>query len=180
MDFEDIVDMDWLNSHTVDTSLPSPPTIKEEPMDMQLFPNANMDITLDYPKLLDYPKDMLVMPSTEQIKQLIDLAKKQLVLREQLASCQLMPEPTPEPESPISINPNTITTDIKIEENDKITSEKSQSKKRGSIPPEMEGPISLEAYAASDGIDIKSLTSKERRQLRNKISARNFRVRRKG
>ncbi|KAJ1919609.1 hypothetical protein H4219_001857 [Mycoemilia scoparia] len=30
-----------------------------------------------------------------------------------------------------------------------------------------------------DGIDIKSLSSKERRQLRNKISARNFRVRRK-
>ncbi|KAJ2076603.1 hypothetical protein H4R24_005607 [Coemansia sp. RSA 988] len=30
-----------------------------------------------------------------------------------------------------------------------------------------------------DGIDLKSLTSKERRQLRNKISARNFRVRRK-
>ncbi|KAJ2831260.1 hypothetical protein GGI24_001634 [Coemansia furcata] len=30
-----------------------------------------------------------------------------------------------------------------------------------------------------EGIDLKSLTSKERRQLRNKISARNFRVRRK-
>lgn len=38
---------------------------------------------------------------------------------------------------------------------------------------------SLEAYAESDGIDIKKLTPKERRQLRNKISARNFRVRRK-
>ncbi|KAJ2435684.1 hypothetical protein GGF42_009014, partial [Coemansia sp. RSA 2424] len=30
-----------------------------------------------------------------------------------------------------------------------------------------------------EGIDVKSLSSKERRQLRNKISARNFRVRRK-
>ncbi|KAJ1800164.1 hypothetical protein LPJ59_001293 [Coemansia sp. RSA 2399] len=30
-----------------------------------------------------------------------------------------------------------------------------------------------------DGIDLKSMSSKERRQLRNKISARNFRVRRK-
>ncbi|KAJ2840963.1 hypothetical protein J3B02_006120, partial [Coemansia erecta] len=30
-----------------------------------------------------------------------------------------------------------------------------------------------------EGIDLKSLSSKERRQLRNKISARNFRVRRK-
>ncbi|ORX61296.1 hypothetical protein DM01DRAFT_1331908 [Hesseltinella vesiculosa] len=38
---------------------------------------------------------------------------------------------------------------------------------------------SLEAYAETDGIDIKKLTPKERRQLRNKISARNFRVRRK-
>lgn len=40
--------------------------------------------------------------------------------------------------------------------------------------------MTLEEYAKSDGIDIKSLTPKERRQLRNKISARNFRVRRKG
>ncbi|KAG2227895.1 hypothetical protein INT45_002133 [Circinella minor] len=39
--------------------------------------------------------------------------------------------------------------------------------------------MTLEAYAVSDGIDIKKLTPKERRQLRNKISARNFRVRRK-
>ncbi|KAJ2556353.1 hypothetical protein EV175_002067 [Coemansia sp. RSA 1933] len=30
-----------------------------------------------------------------------------------------------------------------------------------------------------DGVDLKSMSSKERRQLRNKISARNFRVRRK-
>ncbi|KAJ2847686.1 hypothetical protein IWW36_003727 [Coemansia brasiliensis] len=33
--------------------------------------------------------------------------------------------------------------------------------------------------AEMEGIDMKNLTSKERRQLRNKISARNFRVRRK-
>jgi hypothetical protein len=173
MDFEDIVDMDWLDSHTCEsTSLPSPPTIKQEPMDMQLFPDTNMEMALDN-AAFNYNKDMLVMPSTEQIKQLIELAKKQLVLREQLASCQLIPEPTPEPESPVSINP----VDIKLEENDKTSN---KSKKRGFIPPEIEGPISLEAYAANDGIDIKSLTSKERRQLRNKISARNFRVRRKG
>ncbi|KAJ2660870.1 hypothetical protein IWW48_002725 [Coemansia sp. RSA 1200] len=41
---------------------------------------------------------------------------------------------------------------------------------------------SLMAEAASDelvGVDLKSMSSKERRQLRNKISARNFRVRRK-
>ncbi|KAJ1732569.1 hypothetical protein LPJ72_003346 [Coemansia sp. Benny D160-2] len=41
---------------------------------------------------------------------------------------------------------------------------------------------SLMEEAASDelvGVDLKSMSSKERRQLRNKISARNFRVRRK-
>lgn len=164
MDFEDIVDMDWLNSHTVEssTSLPSPPIIKEEPMDMHIFPHTTTNI------------DMLVMPSTEQIKQLIELAKKQLALREQMVSS--IPEPTPEPESPISINPSTITTS----DTTPATTENNQSKKRGSIPSEIEGAISLEAYAANDGIDIKSLNSKERRQLRNKISARNFRVRRKG
>jgi hypothetical protein len=49
--------------------------------------------------------------------------------------------------------------------------------RRGSLGEEVG---SLEAYAASGGIDIKKLTPRERRQLRNKISARNFRVRRKG
>jgi hypothetical protein len=136
MNFEDIVDMDWLDSHTIEVV---DPIIKEEIMDIH---SLEEKIPLDY------------MPSTEQIKQLIELAKKQLALREQLvASCQLT---TPEPESPTSINPNNI------------------------IKREVEGPISLETYAESDGIDIQKLTSKEKRQLRNKISARNFRVRRKG
>ncbi|KAJ1818054.1 hypothetical protein LPJ56_001922 [Coemansia sp. RSA 2599] len=46
------------------------------------------------------------------------------------------------------------------------------------------GPLAAASEDANDdidmeGIDLKSLSSKERRQLRNKISARNFRVRRK-
>ncbi|KAI8379018.1 hypothetical protein BD560DRAFT_389307 [Blakeslea trispora] len=51
--------------------------------------------------------------------------------------------------------------------------------RRGSLASMPEESISLEAYAEADGIDLKKLTPKERRQLRNKISARNFRVRRK-
>jgi hypothetical protein len=52
--------------------------------------------------------------------------------------------------------------------------------RRDSLASVPEESISLEAYAEADGIDLKKLTPKERRQLRNKISARNFRVRRKG
>ncbi|CAO3629730.1 unnamed protein product [Cunninghamella blakesleeana] len=56
-----------------------------------------------------------------------------------------------------------IDNDVKVARRESITDEVS----------------TLEAYAETDGIDIKKLTPKERRQLRNKISARNFRVRRK-
>ncbi|KAF1801639.1 hypothetical protein FB192DRAFT_1325069 [Mucor lusitanicus] len=150
MDFEDIVDMDWLNSHTIDsTSLPSPPFLKDEDFNMDYqhsFSSQQMETDqLVVQDAAEAAKDMMVMPTTEQIKQLIELAKRQLALREQLAASDTPPL--------------------------------DNSKRESSH--EIEGPISLEAYAETGGIDIKKLTSKERRQLRNKISARNFRVRRK-
>ncbi|GAN11616.1 hypothetical protein MAM1_0750c11192 [Mucor ambiguus] len=252
MDFEDIVDMDWLNSHTIDsTSLPSPPFVKDEDFNMDYQHSfSNQHIETDQLVVQDGAdaKDMMVMPTTEQIKQLIELAKRQLALREQLAASSssgtgasntiIAAEPTPEPESP---PPTTTISDcmltasieplIKIEDLYKSNSSCALDTTPTSIPNlttpsatittattasstcsaatttdipdtvspesliksedtpldnskresshEAEGPISLEAYAETGGIDIKKLTSKERRQLRNKISARNFRVRRK-
>ncbi|KAI9245010.1 hypothetical protein EDC94DRAFT_637929 [Helicostylum pulchrum] len=163
MNFEDIVDMDWLNSHTID-SLPSPPTTLVEDDEMMLqYPTNEFDFTPP------------IMPTTEQIKQLIELAKRQLALREQLVDNVVLSEPTPEPESP----PPSI---VKLEEYTTVSPEsllKTEQRRDSFASIAEEGPMSLEAYAETDGIDIKKLTSKERRQLRNKISARNFRVRRK-
>lgn len=260
MDFEDIVDMDWLNSHTIDsTSLPSPPFIKDEDFNMDYqhsFSSPHMETDQLVVQDAADAKDMMVMPTTEQIKQLIELAKRQLALREQLAAGGggannpiIAAEPTPEPESPptttisncmltapmeplikiedlykssaldTTLSPSATThststlaatitepsatittttasssstcpaaaaatsTDIPdtVSPESLIKSEDTpldNSKRECSH--EAEGPISLEAYAETGGIDIKKLTSKERRQLRNKISARNFRVRRKG
>lgn len=259
MDFEDIVDMDWLNSHTIDsTSLPSPPFLKDEDFNMDYqhsFSSQQMETDqLVVQDAAEAAKDMMVMPTTEQIKQLIELAKRQLALREQLAASGVAAnpimaaaEPTPEPESPptTTISSCMLTAPmeplIKIEDLYKSSSSNaldttlspSATTHHASIPTpsatittaataasstsssaaaattdipdtvspesliksedtppldnskresshEIEGPISLEAYAETGGIDIKKLTSKERRQLRNKISARNFRVRRKG
>lgn len=211
MNFEDIVDMDWLNSHTTDsTSLPSPPTTLIEDEDMMMYENTNNQNGFDYGSIstIVTPSTTPVMPTTEQIKQLIELAKRQLALREQLAINNnyehqaVISEPTPEPESPppamikleklFPAPPPLITTEtttvspeslIKTEEvkvtltPNTTTATTSRRDSLASISDE--GPMSLEAYAETDGIDIKKLTSKERRQLRNKISARNFRVRRK-
>lgn len=170
MNFEDIVDMDWLNSHTTD-SLPSPPTTLIEDDELMLqYPSC----TNEY----DYcsPTSVPIMPTTEQIKQLIELAKRQLALREKLmVENMVISEPTPEPESP----PPTV----KLEEFATVAPEslvKTEERRDSFASISDEGPMSLEAYAETDGIDIKKLSSKERRQLRNKISARNFRVRRKG
>lgn len=90
--------------------------------------------------------------------------------------------------SPRSSSPATIATKVKEEDStmghlstsfdDTMDDLKDHgTARRGSLGEEVG---SLEAYAASGGIDIKKLTPRERRQLRNKISARNFRVRRKG
>ncbi|KAK4513549.1 uncharacterized protein ATC70_005551 [Mucor velutinosus] len=262
MDFEDIVDMEWLNSHTIDSSsLPSPPFIKDEDFNMDYqhsFSNQHIDTDQLVVQDAADAKDMMVMPTTEQIKQLIELAKRQLALREQLAASGgasnpiIAAEPTPEPESPptttisncmlaapmeplikiedlyksssssaldTTLSPSatthststlipttapsaTITTTTIASSTspaaaaaadvtttnipDTVSPEsliKSEDTPLGNskreCSHEAEVPISLEAYAETGGIDIKKLTSKERRQLRNKISARNFRVRRK-
>jgi hypothetical protein len=217
MDFEDIVDMDWLNSHTTDSCLPSPPLVlKQEFMEIAVMPSSNTDTSLfnnnndsNATNFMDYQtssvKEMLVMPSIEQIKQLIEIAKKQLALREQLASVSssippnIKPEPTPEPESQPSLpiiqeTPSLIKLEETFSEENKenaipdtVSPESLIKTEEMTIPEEIkrdllqeEGCISLEVYAETGGIDIKKLSSKERRQLRNKISARNFRVRRKG
>ncbi|CAO3636158.1 unnamed protein product [Mucor hiemalis] len=215
MNFEDIVDMDWLNSHTTD-SLPSPPTTLVEDEDMMLYSNDNSNNEFGYADMNNIvtPSTTPVMPTTEQIKQLIELAKRQLALREQQQQQQaamnhvVISEPTPEPDSPppatITLKElfpapqpsllNTTTTTVSPES--LIKTEETPMIDMDCTPPTAptdtlagrresfasisdEGPMSLEAYAESDGIDIKKLNSKERRQLRNKISARNFRVRRK-
>jgi hypothetical protein len=164
------------------------------------------------PPSLQDQKNEVVIPSTEQIKLLIELAKKQLALREQQAKAGgLTPEPDTPPikleemptvkleelssttntlsatevatstsaavAAPLSLFPPTVSIPDTISPESLIKTEKQM--RRDSVISE-DGPMSLEAYAESDGIDIKKLTSKERRQLRNKISARNFRVRRKG
>jgi hypothetical protein len=206
MNFEDIVDMDWLNSHTTD-SLPSPPTTLVEDEDMLLYSSPLNSNNEEYNYNLVTPSTTPVMPTIEQIKQLIELAKRQLALREQQqhADSLVISEPTPEPESPppttmvkleelfpVPSPSNTTTTTVSPEslmktdqqEDDLVSTPKPLSKttaRRDSFASiSDEGPMSLEAYAETGGIDIKKLSSKERRQLRNKISARNFRVRRKG
>jgi hypothetical protein len=242
MNFEDIVDMEWVDTHTtlensgeycfdyqpnflLDQPVTPPPTTMIEP-EIKMEPLTSM-------------------PTTEQIKQLIEIAKRQLALREQLAQQQQQTQETeqvlqeqplflstqatevqtaapstifapPPPVAPTSsttpamstLSATTITstdmtlpplppllTDLEMgdqqqqqqplssknSQTDTTTSSSSTSMgRRDSLASMTEESISLEAYAEADGIDLKKLTPKERRQLRNKISARNFRVRRKG
>lgn len=164
----------------------------------------------------------LMMPSTEHIKQLIEIAKRHLALREQglrpedihgaaaaAAAAASMPLFTTTPTvMPDTVAPESLmklsaaaavamnvdhqsqpqqqqpqapmekkTSDVKKPSS---TTPPPTSTRRASSVSLSEETMTLEAYAESDGIDIKKLTPKERRQLRNKISARNFRVRRKG
>lgn len=239
MNFEDIVDMEWVDSHTTldetnefagdyyfdhqpDFLLEQPVTPPQPPQQSMMEPEIKMEPIAN-------------MPTTEQIKQLIEIAKHQLALREQLQQTQQQQQPeqssqqqplfqslstqqtdiqtaapstifAPPPviaptsttPSMPALSPNTITsTDMTLAPPppmvmlDSITENASQqslsadsikgnSARRDSLASMTEESISLEAYAEADGIDLKKLTPKERRQLRNKISARNFRVRRKG
>lgn len=268
MNFEDIVDMDWLNSNTTSDNTLSPASIQDD--QMASFPTANYctdnalyafsDPSLFWPNDLSsastdlgfkfdlqqqqqqqsgpisaVPSDKqttvqqpesklpeLVMPSTEHIKQLIEIAKQHLALREQQQKLQVQGEPTSftpgalpipalfatGPTTPsTTVMPNTVSPESLMKgvtgdmdesihngnnnnnnmgDNKKSSSSSSTSSsssisgtpRASSVIPEE--TMTLEAYAESDGIDIKKLTPKERRQLRNKISARNFRVRRKG
>ncbi|KAI7876014.1 hypothetical protein K492DRAFT_210642 [Lichtheimia hyalospora FSU 10163] len=266
MDFEDIVDMDWIDSNTTsDDSLPTSSSgsvaIKQEPMEhhspfqstafdadslyrfteqpflwqQDLTTSASASASCSSPvspsspcslpdKDDDHPMSKqdvklppeLMMPSTEHIKQLIEIAKRHLVLREQglrpedihasaaaAAAAATMPLFTTTPTvMPDTVAPESLmklsaaaaaaatintenqpsspmekkTSDVKKPSN---TTPPPTSTRRASSVSLGEETMTLEAYAESDGIDIKKLTPKERRQLRNKISARNFRVRRK-
>ncbi|KAJ8657304.1 hypothetical protein O0I10_007120 [Lichtheimia ornata] len=272
MDFEDIVDMDWIDSNTTsDDSLPTSSScqvaIKQEPMEdhspfqsnafdadslyrfteqpflwqQDLTTSASASASCSSPvsptsssslpdKDDDHPMSKqedvklppeLMMPSTEHIKQLIEIAKRHLALREQglrpedihgaaaaAAAAASMPLFTTTPTvMPDTVAPESLmklsaaaavamnvdhqsqpqqqqpqapmekkTSDVKKPSS---TTPPPTSTRRASSVSLSEETMTLEAYAESDGIDIKKLTPKERRQLRNKISARNFRVRRK-
>lgn len=243
MNFEDIVDMEWVDTHTTleDTSAFS----------SEFYFDHQPDFLLDQPPLTPPQQPLTMepeikmepittMPTTEQIKQLIEIAKRQLALREQQYNQQQQQQQqqaavveennlfqpildtttsttetqmdTAAPSSFFSIppipalSPTTVaTSEITAAENAttletlakqmnsttnstsnataKTTSTSSSTpenvKRRDSLASMPDEAISLEAYAEADGIDLKKLTPKERRQLRNKLSARNFRVRRK-
>lgn len=83
-------------------------------------------------------------------------------------------------EATCTVAPSSLVKEPKVKQEPTELSIKSESSKEreSSVPPEE--TMTLEVYAAQQGLDIKKLSPKERRQLRNKISARNFRVRRKG
>jgi hypothetical protein len=262
MNFEDIVDMDWVDTHT---TLEDPNVFSSE-----YFFDHQPDFLLEQP--LTPPQQPVSiepeikmepisnMPTTEQIKQLIEIAKRQLALREQhylqqqqqqeqveqpslfqplvdtptitVSETQMDATSTTTAPSTIfsmppipALSPTTIaTSDITAIENgttlDSISEslskqiaaaqaaqaafvtatpntttttntaasaadyslsvDKNSNERRDSLASMTDESISLEAYAEADGIDLKKLTPKERRQLRNKLSARNFRVRRKG
>ncbi|KAI9488208.1 hypothetical protein BDB00DRAFT_61123 [Zychaea mexicana] len=338
MEFEDIVDMDWLNSNTTtdeslltSSSSPSMAPIKSEPLhafspsaalsdychdslygfsDQPImwrndFPSTDLDMLEATPcspassSLPDKqessqqrqeknvaavapaqppiaPMSELVMPSTEHIKQLIEIAKRHLALREQqqqeenpkqeqqqqqqqpqaqekqqqqqqhvikqeepekaqeisqqsgdlqrlynetapmsffvhptavstvpdtVAPESLMKSSSPTPASTSTSTSTTRTTTTTAAAAAAMPDSPRDERAFSPSPPPTSAPaqasanrrassvslaggltdeaMTLEAYAVSDGIDIKKLTPKERRQLRNKISARNFRVRRK-
>jgi hypothetical protein len=241
MNFEDIVDMEWVDSHTTLDETNEftgdyyfdhqPDFLLEQPV----TPPQPLQQSMMEPEIKMEP--IVNMPTTEQIKQLIEIAKHQLALREQLQQTQQQQQQQPEQSSqqqplfqslstqqtdiqtaapstifappPVvaltsttpsmpALSPNTITstdmtlappppmvmlnsiTDNASQQSLSVDNIKGNSARRDSLASMTEESISLEAYAEADGIDLKKLTPKERRQLRNKISARNFRVRRKG
>ncbi|KAG1339504.1 hypothetical protein G6F62_005761 [Rhizopus arrhizus] len=145
MDFEDIVDMDWVNTHHP-TELVNSDNIFIKTEDEQDIVSNSTSFDCCY---YEQQQQEIIMPSIEQIKQLIELAKKQLDLKEQQLQ---QPEPNTNTVSPQSL----------------LNHEKPSRK--NSEP---------KSQVGDSAVDNKNLSSKERRQLRNKISARNFRVRRK-
>ncbi|CAO3697140.1 unnamed protein product [Umbelopsis ramanniana] len=137
-------------------------------------------------------------PSTEQIKLLIEAAKKQLALQQQQQqhTSQLASMSTVTPsQTQLGIEVDTAeTAPITTVSPDKLTIKQEDDKPASPedlrLTPERASPSfssgrrnSKMDYDSDEEIhspeDIKKMTPKERRQLRNKISARNFRVRRK-
>ncbi|CEI94352.1 hypothetical protein RMCBS344292_08564 [Rhizopus microsporus] len=189
MNFEDVVNMDWVSNEEVLT-----------PDYSSFFVDQQNNFILDQPlpplpsqeqqQQQEPVKGEITMHTLEQIKQLIELAKQQLAAREQeiqtAAPSVIFAPPAENKESNENNNENNnenTAMDTSMKDEDAIQDYKQFEEeydliKKGDKHNE-ETITTLEAYAAADGIDLKKLTSKERRQLRNKISARNFRVRRK-
>ncbi|KAI8878974.1 hypothetical protein K501DRAFT_336401 [Backusella circina FSU 941] len=213
MNFEDIVDMDWFNGNTTfdnkDTAFSSDVDHNQQEVYPMSYTDEMVDTTEPIPEI---PIQPLAMPSVDQIKQLIEIAKQQLALREQQQQQQQQQqEAQPQPQHSLlqtsedsdvfstSVNMNNAPTNsiapftpvayttpvvetVSPESLTKPVASAAIDKKspqKNLLPPLTEEPISLEEYAEADGIDLKHLTPRERRQLRNKISARNFRMRRK-
>ncbi|KAI8061877.1 uncharacterized protein B0P05DRAFT_557082 [Gilbertella persicaria] len=172
MNFEDIVDMEWFDSHTapIDTSFlpPSPPMTTADDNVMLSLPSGTtaMDL-LAYQHKAGKEISMMALPPIDQIKQLIEVATENI-------------SNTVSPESLIKSTPGQDAQMERDEEEEEEEEEESGPPSPSSLSSSSEQPMTLEAYAKTDGIDIRNLSSKERRQLRNKISARNFRIRRKG
>ncbi|OBZ88310.1 hypothetical protein A0J61_03639 [Choanephora cucurbitarum] len=188
MNFEDVVDMEWVDSHTasIDASLlpPSPPLTSADTSSMITVPSSTTTIDLMACQQ-EVSKDfsMLELPSLEQIKQLIEIAKKELAFREQMLISQMESSCVTSGNNNLSV-PDTVSPESLVKLGTEEASTECEPEDSGPPSPSSvssfnEQPMTLEAYAKIDGIDIRSLTSKERRQLRNKISARNFRIRRK-
>lgn len=134
-------------------------------------------------------------PSTEQIKLLIEAAKKQLALQQQQqeqngAGLTTVPPAQTQITSPALDNvvdtlPITTVSPDKLIIKQEEDKEPSQEVKPNvtEMASHFTRASSKMDYDSDEEIhspeDIKKMTPKERRQLRNKISARNFRVRRK-
>lgn len=130
-------------------------------------------------------------PSTEQIKLLIEAAKKQLALQQQQQQQGIIPPS--ENQIDTTMDNNIVeTVPITTVSPDKLTIKQEEDEEEEKAPVFSETRSQMTTarrnskmdYDSDEEIhspeDIKKMTPKERRQLRNKISARNFRVRRKG
>ncbi|KAI9266014.1 hypothetical protein BY458DRAFT_457630 [Sporodiniella umbellata] len=173
MDFEDIMNMDWISNEDTGSAneysyFVDQPFILDQPMTpIQSAPPV--------PIPQEEKLESIPMPTLEQLKHLIEAAKLQITMKEQelqtaAPSVIFAPPPAEEP---------TLSDLLSVQSSDgSVKNEPVTGRNEESVQAE-ETVTTLEAYAAADGIDLKKLSSKERRQLRNKISARNFRVRRK-
>lgn len=194
MNFEDVVNMDWVSNEEVLTPDYSSFFVDQQNnfiLDQPLPPLPSQEQQQQQQQQQDPVKGEITIHTLEQIKQLIELAKQQLAAREQeiqtAAPSVIFAPPAENKESNENNNENNnenTAMDTSMRDEDVIQDYKQFEEeydliKKGDKHNE-ETVTTLEAYAAADGIDLKKLTSKERRQLRNKISARNFRVRRKG
>ncbi|KAG2173006.1 hypothetical protein INT44_006979 [Umbelopsis vinacea] len=163
-------------------------TIKpEEQPAMAATPTS--EVKVDKPAATALPPSF---PSTEQIKLLIEAAKKQLALQQQQQQQSASMSTVTPSETQLGID-TAETAPITTVSPDKLTIKQEEDKSVSSdefrLTPERSSPSfgrrnSKMDYDSDEEIhspeDIKKMTPKERRQLRNKISARNFRVRRKG